>query len=281
MHRTLPKLAVAAFSILAGAVLPHGIRSLEAAAAPPLPILEIDYASAPTTAEFANRGSLRAPLASAHPTTAAALTDEALRVLGRYVTEQSHPDALRYAFGAYYRFKAAHPDKVRKPYLYFVDYGLDSRTARGYVFDMMSMELVDGPFTVAHGRGSARPGSDLPAKFSNIKDSAASSLGLYVAAETYAFRGKSAGQRYASIGLRLDGESGRFNSAARGRGVVVHGAPYVTSAKAGRSEGCPAMEPRRADRLIPKISNGGVVFLFSPRDPAWMREDPWAGGETL
>jgi len=60
--------------------------------------------------------------------------------------------------------------------------------------------------------------------------------------------------------------------------VVVHGAPYVTSDKAGRSEGCPAIEPARAQRLLPRIGNGGMVFLFSPRDKRWLSSDPWALG---
>jgi hypothetical protein len=77
--------------------------------------------------------------------------------------------------------------------------------------------------------------------------------------------------------LRLTGVSGKYNSAARQRGVVVHGAPYVTAKRAGRSEGCPAVEMARAERLIPKIAHGGMVFLFSPLDEEWQREDRWAG----
>ena len=42
------------------------------------------------------------------------------------------------------------------------------------------------------------------------------------------------------------GVSSGFNDNALGRGVVAHGAPYVTPSRAGRSEGCPAMEPSRA-----------------------------------
>ena len=98
---------------------------------------------------------------------------------------------------------------------------------------------------------------------------------MYVAQETYAFSGKSGGKSYRSVGLRLAGVSGKYNSRARARGVVVHGAPYVTASRAGRSEGCPAMEQRRAARLIPQIANGGLVFLFSPRDSEWLGSDPW------
>lgn len=209
-----------------------------------------------------------------------ALADAALSTLSSYVGKQSHPDALRLALHAYYNFRNAHPEQVRKPFLYFVDYGLDNRTPRGYVFDMAQLKLVDGPFTVAHGRGSLNAKNGVPMRFSNRPGSATTSLGLYVAQETYAFSGKSGGRRYRSIGLRLSGVSDRFNSTARERGIVVHGAPYVTASGSGRSEGCPAMEQARAQRLIPKIANGGLVFLFSPQDSRWLNEDPWLRSEA-
>ncbi len=198
----------------------------------------------------------------------------ALARLGSRV-ETSDRDALRMAFRAYYAYRAAHPDNVRKPYLYFVDYGLDAETPRGYVFDMRELRIVEGPFRVAHGRGSRARGG-VPRIFSNRSGSEATSLGLFLAQETYRFSGRSGGRRYTSTGLRLRGLSGRFNARARERGVVVHGAPYVNGDRAGRSEGCPAVSPTRARTLIPRIKNGGLVFLYSPHDRTWKREDPWA-----
>lgn len=205
--------------------------------------------------------------------------DRALATLRGSVRRQSDPSALRMAFQAYYNYKAANPEKVRKPYLYYVDYGLANTTPRGYVFDMESLKVVDGPFMVAHGRGSASPSESRPMRFSNRQGSNATSLGLYLAQETYGFSGKAGGRRYTSVGLRLQGLSGRYNSAARARGVVAHGAPYVTSSRAGRSEGCPAIEQGRARTLLPKISRGGMVFLFSPLDRTWMRQDPWVNAD--
>ena len=203
----------------------------------------------------------------------------ALRALSSAVRPLSHPRALEEAFHGYFAYKAAHPEDVKKPYLYFVDYGLPSTTPRGYVFDMEADKIVEGPFMVAHGRGSSSSKSAVPTRFSNQPGSLATSLGLYVAQETYGFSGKAAGRKYASIGLRLNGVSGDYNDNARVRKVVAHGAPYVTSTKAGRSEGCPAMEPARARRLLPKLANGGLVFLFAPRED-WMATDPWlASGE--
>jgi hypothetical protein len=233
-------------------------------------LLALSFGSPPTA------GTAEPLSASDEPRSAPARAASALATLSRQVIEKSHPEALIRAFHAYYAFQEAYPERVRKPYLYFVDYGLDYRTPRGYVFDMRALRVVEGPFTVSHGRGSAPGAAAIPKRFSNIKDSSASSLGLYLAQETYAFRGRSAGQRYSSVGLRLQGLSGAFNDAARARGIVAHGAPYVTGARAGRSEGCPAMEERRAQRLLPRISNGGLVFLFSPHDAKWLREDPWS-----
>ena len=202
------------------------------------------------------------------------LTRRAIDALADAVGPLSTPDALTDAVRSYFAFKAAHPDDVRNPYLYFVDYGLPSTTPRGYVFDMKSLKLLDGPFTVAHGRGSSPARSGVPTRFSNAIGSAATSLGLYLTEATYRFRGNSGGHRYSSIGLRLVGVSDGFNDNAFARRVVAHGAPYVTPAKAGRSEGCPAMEQSRARKLLPKLANGGLVFLYAP-DSAWLTGDPW------
>jgi hypothetical protein len=186
----------------------------------------------------------------------------------------SHPQALQDAFNAYFAFKGAHPDEVKKPYLYFVDYGQPSTARRGYVFDMSSLTIVDGPFTVAHGRGSSVAQYGVPTKFSNASNSHETSLGLYVTKALYSFTGHTGGQAYSSIGMRLDGVSTGFNDNAYARKVVAHGAPYVTPTKAGRSEGCPAMEPSRAKKLLPKLADGAMVFLFAPNEN-WMEHDPW------
>lgn len=204
----------------------------------------------------------------------------AVNELSRLVRPLSHPQALETAFRSYFAYRAANPQRVRKPYLYFVDYGLPSTKPRGYVFDMEKLTIVDGPFTVAHGRGSSRTRYGIPTRFSNGSGSNATSLGLYLAEETYAFQGRSAGGRYTSVGLRLAGVSGEFNDNARARGVVAHGAPYVTRTAAGRSEGCPAMEQSRARVLLPKLAHGGMAFHFAP-DERWIERDRWvvAGAE--
>ncbi len=229
----------------------------------------------PATVSSAISAAMTRPAGLAsHASDAQARADGALDVLASRVRQLSHPDALRDAFQSYFAFDAAHPDQVRKPYLYFVDYGLSSSTPRGYVFDMNALQIVDGPFMVAAGRGSAPNARGVPTRFSNSFGAATTSLGLYVAQELYSFTGHAGGAAYHSIGLRLAGVSGSFNNNALARGVVAHGAPYVTGIRAGRSEGCPAMAPDRARQLLPKLASGGLVFLFAP-DSNWMAHDPW------
>ncbi|HEX6911231.1 MAG TPA: murein L,D-transpeptidase catalytic domain family protein [Longimicrobium sp.] len=274
MRRNLLMLAAAACSLGAGGALMHESKPAVAAA----PAVQPAAKTAPPAQARMVMQTARAVLNGVGVESAVEKTqvEKALDALSPTVRKQSDSKALRMAFQAYFNYKAANPRDVRKPYLYYVDYGLDSRTPRGYVFDMASLKVVDGPFMVAHGRGSAPPSSGVPVRFSNRQGSNSTSLGLYLAQETYGFSGKAGGRRYTSVGLRMKGLSGRFNSAARARGVVAHGAPYVTATRAGRSEGCPAMEQARARNLLPKIANGGLVFLFSPLDERWMESDPWA-----
>jgi hypothetical protein len=263
----IPVPVLLAFSVLVvGAAPPANALTGRSDSAAPAAVAEPAAAAAPAPA------ALPAPAA---PDPVEELVADAHEELSRYVRRMSHPDALRLALKAYYNYRAARPHRVRKPYLFFVDYGLDNRTPRGYVFDMERLRLVDGPFTVAHGVGSSSSRNGVPTRFSNRPGSKATSLGLYVAQETYTFHGRAGGRPYTSVGLRLDGESVGFNDAARRRRIVSHGAPYVTSRDAGRSEGCPAIEPHRARRLLPLLANGGVVFLFSPLDTRWLRQDPW------
>lgn len=278
MRKDLLKLATGAFVAGAAGALLHDSPAALARPAQPAVVVAAPVAATPPAGARVVMKTARAVLSGVGVESAVEKTQVqlALDALAGTVRKQSDPKALRMAFQAYYNYKAANPRDVKKPYLYFVDYGLTNTTPRGYVFDMQSLELVDGPFMVAHGRGSAPPSSGVPTRFSNRQGSNSTSLGLYLAQETYGFSGKSGGKRYTSVGLRMKGLSGRFNSSARARGVVAHGAPYVTSARAGRSEGCPALEQGRARALLPKIANGGLVFLFSPLDETWMEQDPWA-----
>jgi hypothetical protein len=215
-----------------------------------------------------------ATVKTAHVATAQATS--ALEALTQDVSHLSDPRALESAVNAYYAYQAAHPNEIKTPYLYFVDFGQSQSAQRGYVFDMQSLKVVEGPFTVAQGSGS---GSGIPARFSNEARSRSTSLGLYVTGNTYAFTGHNAGRPYNSVAVRLIGKSQGFNDNAFARGVVAHGAPYVTENQAGKSQGCPAMQPDRAQRLLPKLANGSVVFLYAP-NADWMARDQWVNARA-
>jgi hypothetical protein len=76
--------------------------------------------------------------------------------------------------------------------------------------------------------------------------------------------------------LRLDGLEPGFNSRARERAIVMHGAPYVDAAFAakqgrlGRSWGCPALREAVARQVIDLVRDGGVIFAYYP-DQAWLK----------
>ena len=105
----------------------------------------------------------------------------------------------------------------------------------------------------AHGKGSDAEHDGYAEKFSNVPNSNASSLGAYIAAETY----------YGShdLSLRLDGKSST-NSKARERAIVIHGASYVQEANViqGRSWGCPAVSMPNRDKVVNTLKGGSLVF---------------------
>ena len=123
-----------------------------------------------------------------------------------------------------------------------IDYSKPSTEKRLWVFDLRARELVYEEL-VAHGQGS---GDNLARQFSNEPDTHATSLGLFVTADTYV--GKN------GYSLRLDGLDRGFNDRARDRAIVMHGAPYVNAELAraqgrlGRSWGCPGAPRQRGAR---------------------------------
>jgi hypothetical protein len=112
-----------------------------------------------------------------------------------------------------------------------------------------------------------------PRYFSNADETHESSLGLYTTTGSV-FRTGAGGGNNAALGL--SGRSGRFNDAAARREIIIHGADYVTDAGAGRSWGCPAISRGRAERLLPQLGAGAVLYSFSPHDSDFMRNEPWA-----
>lgn len=144
-----------------------------------------------------------------------------------------------------------------KSVLTIADFDQESRKKRLYIIDIDKKKLILNTW-VAHGQNS---GGDKPSNFSNIQNSNQSSLGFYLTGEIYFGKhGRS---------LKLDGMDQNFNSKARDRAIVVHGADYVSQetinklGRLGRSQGCPAVPTKLANKVIDAISDRTVLFINS------------------
>jgi len=142
-----------------------------------------------------------------------------------------------------------------KGILSIADFDQLSTKKRLYIIDLNKKVLLLNTW-VAHGQNS---GGNEATQFSNTNNSFSSSLGFYVTGEVYSgIHGKS---------LKLDGMDEGFNSNARSRSIVVHGAPYVSNGtikalgRLGRSQGCPAVAPELADKVINTIEDKTVLFI--------------------
>jgi hypothetical protein len=152
---------------------------------------------------------------------------------------------------------------TRKRIITVIDYSMPSSQKRLWVIDLDSNTLLFHEY-VAHGSGS---GADQATSFSNRDGSHQSNIGLLKTAETY--RGKH------GYSLKLDGLEQGWNSRARSRAIVIHGADYVSEAfiraqgRLGRSWGCPALRPEITRQLIDTIKGGSLVFGYYP-DQGWL-----------
>ncbi len=169
---------------------------------------------------------------------------------------------LKSALTAYRR--AVTQGAARRALLTVIDYSLPSHVKRLWVLDLKRGRVLAREF-VAHGRGS---GDDVARHFSNRDNSYESSLGTFVTANTY--------DGSNGLSLRLDGLDPGLNDHAMERGIVMHGAWYVSPemiqrvGRLGRSEGCPALSERAAPRIIHLIEGGSVLFAYYPA-PALQR----------
>ena len=159
------------------------------------------------------------------------------------------------AVTGFFNLKAANKVPQYSSVITIVDLSKSSRTKRMWIVDLINKELLLNTW-VAHGNGS---GDDMANYFSNENDSHASSLGFYVTDDIY--HGKH------GRSLRLDGMDAGFNNNARARSIVVHAASYVSTGtinelgRLGRSEGCPAVSPKVAGKVINTIKGKTVIFI--------------------
>ncbi|OXG00857.1 L,D-transpeptidase-like protein [Flavobacterium araucananum] len=155
---------------------------------------------------------------------------------------------------------------VQKDILTLIDFSLSSNTKRLWVIDLATNTILFNSL-VAHGRNT---GEEFASNFSNSNSSFKSSLGFYATGEVY--RGKH------GASLRLDGLENGINDHARERGVVIHGADYVSESfirnnkRLGRSQGCPAIPMELTDEIIELIKNKSCLYIYHPSRSFAMEE---------
>lgn len=158
----------------------------------------------------------------------------------------------------------------RRNLLTVIDYSLPSSEPRMFIFDVAAHKLLFREL-VAHGKNS---GGDRASFFSNSPGSLASSVGLFVTADTY-FGGH-------GYSLRLRGLEEGVNDMAWDRAIVMHGAYYVSReairalGRLGRSWGCPAVRAEVAKKIIDTVRGGSPVFAYYP-DENWLSSSAFLG----
>src|SRR5436190_12523540 len=151
----------------------------------------------------------------------------------------------------------------RRDLLTVIDYSLPSTQPRLFVFNLATRKLLFREL-VAHGRNS---GDNEATFFSNSPGSLATSLGLFVTADTYT--------GHNGYSLRLKGLEEGINDMAWDRAIVMHGAYYVSQeairvlGRLGKSWGCPAIPVEAAKEIINTIRGGSAVFAYYP-EKRWL-----------
>lgn len=139
-----------------------------------------------------------------------------------------------------------------------IDFSQPSHKKRLFIIDLTNYKVLFNTL-VAHGRNTGR---ETASSFSNQNESYKSSPGFYITRETY--QGKN------GYSLKLEGLERGINDKAYERGIVMHGAEYVSDAFVnaqgfiGRSQGCPAVPVQLNRPIINTIKEGTCLFIYHP-----------------
>ncbi len=139
-----------------------------------------------------------------------------------------------------------------------VDFSKPSKEKRLFIIDLKNYTILYNTL-VAHGSNTGR---EWATNFSNNNSSHQSSPGFYITLDTY--QGKN------GYSLKLEGLEKGINDNALERGIVIHGANYVSKAMAnsqgfiGRSWGCPAVPAELTTGIINTIKSGSCLFIYHP-----------------
>lgn len=143
-------------------------------------------------------------------------------------------------------------------FITIIDFSKYCNKKRLWILDLVNQKVKINEW-VAHGK---RSGNEFASNFSNQYNSQKSSLGFYVTGGTYWGRNK--------FSLKLHGLEKNYNSNAFSRGIVIHGANYISTnivnrnERIGRSFGCPAVSKTSYKKIINTIKGGSCLFIYHP-----------------
>lgn len=174
---------------------------------------------------------------------------------------------------------AAHDEVVKagkttSSLLTVIDYSRPANEKRLWVVDVRTRAVMAREY-VAHGEGSG--GALEASRFSNRDGSHQSSLGTFVTGDIFfGVRGRS---------LELHGLEAGINDNAYIRGILIHGTPTVSEARAlrgtqGLTAGCAGVPAKSAKRLIGLIAHGTVVFVWYP-DRSFLQQSEFLDEEQV
>lgn len=131
-----------------------------------------------------------------------------------------------------------------------IDYNKHSTQKRMYTIELATGNVKS--YHVAAGANSDPDGNGYATRFSNVDKSHKSSLGCVLAAgEYYGAAGRS---------LMMHGFDSDNNISCE-RSTVIHAASYA-GAVPGRSQGCPAVQPKVLKDVLKEVGGGGLVCSF-------------------
>ena len=146
-----------------------------------------------------------------------------------------------------------------KQYIAVVDYTKPSFVRRLCVYDTENNTVTK--HLVSHAKES---GYIYASDFSNEISSEKSSKGFFLTGAVY--QGKH------GRSLRLKGLEEGINDNALVRGIVIHGAEYVSwrsilanIGRLGRSLGCPAVSIESTDEVIDKLKGGSLLYVHTDK----------------
>jgi L,D-transpeptidase-like protein len=165
-------------------------------------------------------------------------------------------EVFEYALKGYLKILENKPLK-NSNVLTIIDMSKSSKTERLFIIDIKIKKLIHKS-VVAHGQKS---GLEFANSFSNKINSHKTSLGFYKTDKTYF--GKH------GLSLRLDGLEFSNNN-ARKRAIVIHSADYASkefiqnNGRLGRSWGCPSLPKKDYKKIIQKIKDESILFIYYP-----------------